>query len=203
MKEIMDRYLPILENNLSQKRVTHSINVAEKAKELAELYCLQTDKAYTAGLLHDIMKDNPEEDQLKMITEFGIILNCIQRSCPKIWHSFAGAVYVKETLKIADEEIFDAIACHTMGKANMTKLQKIIFLSDYTSADRVFPEAKEVRDLLLKDLDTALFRAMGYIIMELVENHSPICIETIEAYNQLAACGGNQNGDKSQKYCEG
>ena len=44
----------------------------------------------------------------------------------------------------------------------MTKLDKIIFLSDMISAERDYPEVEELRRLSLQDLDTAVATALRY-----------------------------------------
>lgn len=46
-----------LKANLSQKRYQHSLNVAAECRKLAEKYGEDPDKAYFAGLLHDVCKE--------------------------------------------------------------------------------------------------------------------------------------------------
>ena len=58
--------------------------------------------------------------------------------------------------------MLDAIRYHTTGRAGMTKLDKIIFLSDMISAERDYPEVEELRRLSLQDLDTAVATALRY-----------------------------------------
>ncbi len=43
---------------------------------------------------------------------------------------------------VEDEEILAAVACHTTGRPHMTRLDKILFLADMTSADRSYPEVE-------------------------------------------------------------
>ena len=50
-------YKQIIRARLSEERYAHSLAVAEEAVSLAKRYGADPDKAYTAGLLHDIMKD--------------------------------------------------------------------------------------------------------------------------------------------------
>ena len=60
---------------LSEKRFYHSQCVAEEAVRLAVLYGADPEKARLAGLLHDILKDTPAEEQLKILQGFGIMMN--------------------------------------------------------------------------------------------------------------------------------
>ena len=55
----MDIYNSVLKKKLSKNRYIHSVNVANQAKELAEKYDEDCEKAYLAGLLHDICKEMP------------------------------------------------------------------------------------------------------------------------------------------------
>ena len=57
----------ILSIRLSKKRFQHSLNVADEAEKLAEKYDYYSpEKAYLTGLLHDICKEIPKEEQLAM-----------------------------------------------------------------------------------------------------------------------------------------
>ena len=83
-------FLEELKKHLQPARLYHSINVAEEAKKLALCYGADPEKAYTAGLLHDIMKNTPDEVLLKFFRENGIILTATERVSRKTWHAVAG-----------------------------------------------------------------------------------------------------------------
>ncbi len=51
LQEILHKYLN------SEERINHSIRVAELAVELAKKYEVEPNKAYTAGILHDLAKE--------------------------------------------------------------------------------------------------------------------------------------------------
>ena len=90
--EILKHFQPELIQKLSPERYAHSLAVAERAAQLAKIYGEDEEKAYTAGLLHDIMKEAEPREQLQLLEKYGIILNRTEMMAPKIWHSFAGAV---------------------------------------------------------------------------------------------------------------
>ncbi len=115
------QYIPLLEQRLSQYRFVHSLNVAESAKALAKKYGGDEEKAHTAGLLHDIMKDTDAAEQLKVIESAGIEMLGCERLSKKLWHAMSGAVYVRDVIGIVDEDIFNAIRYHTTGRENMSK----------------------------------------------------------------------------------
>ena len=58
----VEEFKNILSLKLSKKRYTHSLNVADECRKLAEHYgYFDPDKAYLAGLLHDVCKEIPAE----------------------------------------------------------------------------------------------------------------------------------------------
>ena len=98
-------YKEIIKSKLTAKRFFHSLCVAEEAMKLAEKYGCDTEKAYVAGILHDIMKDISKEEMLKMFKEFDIMLTDVEKQAPKLWHAILGSEYIRRELKIDDEEI--------------------------------------------------------------------------------------------------
>ena len=95
----------ILKQRLNEKRYYHSLCVADEAKRLAEKYGGNAEKAYLAGLLHDITKNAPEAEHLKIFADFGIIPNEIEKGAEKLWHAMSGAAFVEHILGIKDPEI--------------------------------------------------------------------------------------------------
>ena len=63
---IRDRYTGILKYRLTDSRFNHSLAVRKEAMRLAKKYGADIKKAELAGLLHDIMKDTPPEEQLNL-----------------------------------------------------------------------------------------------------------------------------------------
>lgn len=182
----INAYKRILMERLTEKRYLHSLAVADEAVRLAEKYGGDPDKAYLAGLLHDIMKDAPKEEMLQTIERFGIILTDIEKSSPKLWHAIAGACYVQRQLDIEDPAVVRAIRYHTTARKNMSQLEKILYLADFTSSDRDYPGVDRMRRAVDRDMDTAMTEALSFTITDLVDQGRPIHPDTLEAYNQIA-----------------
>jgi predicted HD superfamily hydrolase involved in NAD metabolism len=171
---------------LSEKRYYHSVCVARAAKELAQKYGADVQKAETAGILHDIMKDLPQEQQLGLMDRYGIRLTEVERSAPKLWHAMLGAAYLKNELQIEDGEILDAVRYHTTGRSQMTLMDKILFIADFISADRDYPGVGELRKAAKISLEEAMMAGFVFTIGDLAKQHKPIHPDTIAAYNQVA-----------------
>lgn len=180
-------FLDILKGKLTPQRLYHSICVAEQAKHLAEKFGADAEKAYTAGLIHDIMRYEPPEDMLKLIDEDGKYkLTELERKITVTLHAVAGEVYLRTKLGVTDEEILSAVRYHTTGKEKMTLLEKIIYVADLTSEDRDYPDVNEVRETAEQSLEKATLRGLSFTIESNAHKNKPIHIDTVKAYNYLA-----------------
>lgn len=185
MEDKIKYYKEILKSRLNEKRYYHSLCVADEAKFLAHKYGADESKAYLVGLLHDITKNSDREEHLKIFCDYNVILNDVEKSSVKLWHAISGAEYVKNILKITDDEVISAIRYHTTAKENMTLFQKILYIADFTSADRDYDDINIMRDLSRKSLDEALKYALSYTINELIGKGVAIHPDTFYAYNEI------------------
>lgn len=179
-------FLEILKTRLTPQRLYHSICVAEQAKHLAEIFGGDTEKAYTAGLVHDIMRYEPPEKMIELIIGDGQVLTESEKKITVTLHAVAGEVYLRKNLKVTDGEILSSVRYHTTGKEDMTLLEKIICAADLTSADREYPDVDEVRALAEKDLDRTVLRGLSFTIEDNARKCRPIHIDTVKAFNYLA-----------------
>ena len=186
--EILKHFQPELIQKLSPERYAHSLAVAERAAQLAKIYGEDEEKAYTAGLLHDIMKDAEPREQLQLLEKYGIILNRTEMMAPKIWHSFAGAVYVKEMLHIDDEQLYNAIYYHTTGRAGMSRFEMLIYLADSTSSDRSFEGVEELRTISEHSLSEGMKWMLKSTVERLRGQNKTVSPQSEEAYARF--CSG-------------
>ena len=146
----MTEYKDIIKPKLTERRYIHSLCVADEAVKLAEKYGCDKEKAYTAGILHDIFKDTPKEEMLKMFDDFGIILNGVEKQAPKLWHAILGSEYIKRVLKINDDEIISAVRYHTTAKAGMTLLEKVMLTKRTEQFTSVHVSSKNMENFLTR-----------------------------------------------------
>ena len=177
-------YKSVMLKMLGEKRYRHSINVADRALKLAKIYGYDQEKAYVAGLLHDICKDMPYPEQLKWIKKSDIISDSTIFKQPNVWHSIAGSIFVKEEMGIQDQDIITAIRYHTTGRPNMSSLEKIIYVSDLTSEDRNFDGVEELRKMAEIDLEDAVREILSFIMSDLARRRVYIVEDTYLAYNK-------------------
>ncbi len=181
----IEEYKKLLSKRLTGKRYEHSLCVADEAARLAKKYGGDADKCYLAGLLHDITKNAPQDEHLQLFRDFGIILSSVESQAQKLWHAMSGSLYVRHKLKIEDNEIITAIRFHTTARAGMTLTDKILYLADFTSADRDYDDVDVMRRLVDESLEAAMRYALSYSIVDLINKGKPIHPDTVEAYNEI------------------
>lgn len=191
MSEKYLEYKEILKKRLNPKRYNHSLCVADEAVRLAHKYGGDCENAYLAGLLHDVTKNAAKEEHLKIFSEFGIILNDVEKSAEKLWHAISGAAYIEHVLGIKDTEIITAVRYHTTARENMTQLEKLLYLADFTSADRDYDDIDIMREKVEISMEAALSYALSYTINDLVSRGKALHLDTVKAYNQNALKGEN------------
>ncbi len=184
-RDVYEQYTDIIRGRLTPKRFRHSLAVAEQARYLAEKYGADVEKAYTAGLLHDILKDTDGDSQLQILQDFAILLDNVEKQSPKLWHARAGAVFIEHILGIRDEDVVNAVRYHTTGRAGMTLLETILYLADFTSADRDYPDVNVLRELTDRDLLKAMEYATAYTIDDLHTSGCEVHPDTMACYHDI------------------
>lgn len=181
----ISKFYELAEKTLSERRFIHSKNVANSAALLAKKYGEDPLKAETAGILHDITKEFNPEKQLQIIRTGGIILDDILEKTPKLHHAVSGMVYARDTLGITDEGILNAIRTHTTGAANMPLLSKIIFIADFISEERDYPDVDIMRRESEKSLEDGMCYALKYVISDLLQKGRTVHPDALSAYNEV------------------
>lgn len=180
-----DEFISLIKQRLSEKRFEHSMNVALSAVSLAKKYGANEEKAYTAGILHDIMKEESLDVQRKYIAQDGWNLTPLELSNKQVHHQMSGAAYCRIELGISDDEILNAIRYHTTGRRNMALLEKVIYTADFISAERCYPDVEVVREKAYESLESAMLYSLKYTITDLTGREVPIHTDTIECYNSI------------------
>ena len=175
---------PIALSYLKPKRMPHVLGTEQEAAFLAEKYGADVTAARIAALLHDCTKKLDLPQQLSLCRHYAIPLDEMERNYLKLLHSKTGAAVARDRFGVSDE-IYNAIFYHTTGKANMTLLEKIIYLADYIEPSRSFPGVEELRTAVHEDLNRGLCRALADSIVELQGYGSPVHPNTQEALSYI------------------
>ena len=185
MKLSIAEYKKIIKSMMSENRYNHCVNVSKEAVKLAKRYGGDEEKAAVAGILHDITKEMPKEEQLQIMHDSDIILDDIQKNAPKLWHGISGSVYIKKHFGIEDEDILNAICYHTTGRAGMSLLEKIIFVADFTSEERTYKGVATMRKKSRKSLEDAMLYGFKFTFSDLSSRELAIHPDELACYNEI------------------
>lgn len=176
---------------LKPKRYLHVLGVQFTCASLAMKYKVDIEKAQFAGLLHDCAKYLSDEMLIQECEKNQISLTDIEKSATQLIHSKLGAFYARTLYGVEDEDILSSIAYHTTGRANMTLLEKIVYVADYIEPSRPANKMRgltEIREVAFEDIDRAIVLITQNTLDYVKETNSeldPASIETLDYYRNL------------------
>ncbi|MES5926873.1 bis(5'-nucleosyl)-tetraphosphatase (symmetrical) YqeK [Bacillus cereus group sp. MG9] len=143
----------------------HSIRVANEARKIAKIFYEDEEKAAIAGCLHDISAIFPNEERIAVAEKFGIEILQEEREFPMIIHQKLSRVIAKEIFKIEDEEVLNAICCHTTLRKHATRMDLVLFVADKLEWDQIGtpPYLINVKKALGNSLEHAAFVYISYL----------------------------------------
>lgn len=165
---------------VKQKRVRHIMGTEEEAVRLAERWGANKTQARRAAILHDCTKYLELDEQLTLCREHGVELDELELQAVKLLHSKTGACIARSVYGEPDE-VYWAIFWHTTAKADMTTLEKILYMADYIEPNRDFDGVECLRKLAYEDLDRALLLGVDTTIQEMHDRKLPIHRNTLAA----------------------
>ena len=171
-----------------EKRVKHIRGTEEEAVRLARRWGADETYARRAGILHDCTKYLELEDQLSLCRQYGVQLDELEQVAVKLLHSKTGACIARAVFDEPDE-VFWAIYWHTTAKADMTTLEKILYVADYMEPNRDFEGVERLRELAYQDLDKALLLGVETTIQEMKDRKLPVHQNTLQAQAWLREHG--------------
>ncbi len=169
---------------LKPNRVAHVLGCRDTAVALARRWGADVTDAARAGILHDITKAIDGPLQLTLCRAYGKILDDFSRKYPKTLHALTGSL-VAQRIFGEKETVVCAICHHTTGKADMTTLEKIIYVADYMEPNRNFPGVERLRELAFTDLDAALRLGLEMTLEHLKRQGSEVSPESRDALEWL------------------
>lgn len=177
-----DQLLVKMQQLLPEKRLKHCLGVEQTAIELAERFGVDREKAGLAGLLHDYAKKLSDEEFLALIDKYDLALK-LKDWGNNVWHGLVGVYKIREDLGLSDPEILRSIEIHTVGSAQMSDLDKVVYVADYIEPNRDFPGVEEAREIARISLNRAVAYETAHTVEHLAHKGLPIFPQTIETYN--------------------
>ncbi len=143
-----------LRKRLKPERYRHTLGVAETAYRLSERFGVDPQRARLAGMLHDCAKWMEYSDMVELVQ--GTDVDDEELHTKAVLHAPAGMVLAEREYGVRDPEILSAIRMHTLGGAEMTTLDQLIYVADFIEPNRKpFPGLEEARSLAEADISAA------------------------------------------------
>lgn len=181
----LEEYKAILQKRLSAKRYTHTVNVAQSAVKLAQMYDVDVDKAYLAGLLHDYARNLSPNELLDIAQANDLLTDHAEIVKPDLLHGAVGAFLLKKEGLLTDGEVLNAICYHTTGHPQMSRLAKVIYVADYIEPGRKFSGVEELRAAAYEDLDYGVLAGLNHTLQYLIQSDAFIHPLSIAARNRM------------------
>ncbi|MFM1524966.1 MULTISPECIES: bis(5'-nucleosyl)-tetraphosphatase (symmetrical) YqeK [Helcococcus] len=175
-----------LQKVLKVSRYEHVLRVNETALRLNKdlNLGLNEDEIQYACLLHDCAKNN-EEFYFEKFKEKYNLKEKEVFEIPVLAHTILGSIVAKEIYGVENNKVLDAIRWHTTGKADMTLLEKLVFIADYIEPERSFETVDEVRKKVMENFDLGILLSLNNQIKYLISINAIIDLKTVEARNYL------------------
>ncbi len=142
-----------IEPMMKKKRFIHTANVVAEGQRLAVQLGVDKEKAFLACALHDVCKAMthvPKEYEQELLFD-------MPDPCPPVEHAFLGSYVARDLFDIEDEDVLNAIKFHTTGRANMSRLEQLVFIADLIEKGRSFEGVDRLRELVHNDFDEGFY----------------------------------------------
>ena len=160
------------------RRFEHVLRVAELACQIARANGLDEARAYAAGLLHDIARDLPDAELLRLAPP-----ECaIDAAHPLALHGRAARTLL-ERWGYRDSVVLEAVENHTTGPRGGNPVAACVYVADVSEPGRGVNE--DIRELALRDLNAALNRAIVSKVTYLQGRGIQVHPRTLLAYHAL------------------
>lgn len=166
--------------HLSEKRYSHCIRVAELSRKMALIYGENPEKAYIAGLSHDICKWMDKDSLVEFCKNDGYGISSVILEHPSLLHGRAGALVLKNEFGLDDPEILEAVARHVSGAENLCELGKIVYSADKIEPGRKWITEEYINAKLSKSLNEMALEVVEEIVKYIEEKGGTLEKETVD-----------------------
>lgn len=141
-------------------RFVHTCGVVKMAKDLAQRWGADVEKAEIAAWFHDVC-----------------------RPAGNLQHGPAAAKLLTKLYGVEDEEILNAIRFHTTGRPGMSLLEKVLKVADQLEEGRDYPGVEAMREYTQLPMDECVYKLMTHTreyVHSIGGRFDPLSDETIE-----------------------
>jgi predicted HD superfamily hydrolase involved in NAD metabolism len=155
---------------------------------LATIYGVDTEAAGVAGLLHDWDREATRDELLGSALAAELPIVEAEEVHPKLLHARTAAAALQRDFPDLPAEVVDAVARHTVGEAEMTALDKVVYVADMVEPARDFEGVDDLREAVgTLGLDELFALAYQQSVGYLVKERKVIHPDTVEVWNAHVA----------------
>lgn len=170
------------------RRFEHVVRVADLAAQIAAANGADVACAYAAGILHDIARDLPDAELLRLAPP-----ECeIDGLHPLALHGRAGRALL-ERWGYADPVVLEAVEDHTTGPRGDNRVAQAVYIADVSEPGRGVNA--DIRELALQDLNAALEKAIISKVTYLQGRGITVHPRTLRSYHALPCCAHLTDSD--------
>lgn len=180
------QWLAMLFEDLSLKRFSHTLAVADTARRLALLHGLDPVKAEVAGLLHDCAKCLPLKEMQRIAKDNHLTDDPSILESGALLHSVVGAYLASTKYGCSDEEVIAAIRSHTTGQPGMSQLAMAVWLADTIEPTRApYPLLDKTRMLAALSLEKAMITSLEGTLQHVRKKGDSVHPATVDTLSWL------------------
>jgi predicted HD superfamily hydrolase involved in NAD metabolism len=169
----------------------HIESVVAEARRLALLHGVDEERAAVAAWGHDIARALSPSELLAEARRLGLVVDPVEEAAPILLHGPIAAALLSRDYDIDDAEMLATARYHTTARAEMSTLEKVVFVADKIEAGKVRgePALARVRQLADGDLDAAILEYLNQHLVEASHRRWPLHPNTVAARNHLLLAG--------------
>lgn len=154
------------------------MRVARLAHDIALANGIDADRAYAAGILHDVARDLPDRELLRLAPP-----ECtIDAAHPLALHGRAGRALL-ERWGFSDRVVLEAVEDHTTGPRPGNDVSVAVYIADVSEPGRGVNE--DIRELAFTDVDAALRLSIGSKVRYLQGRGIEVHPRTLRTFESL------------------
>ena len=153
--------------------------------ELARAHGLDIERAELAAQAHDICRLTKASDLIAQARRLGLPVTPLDEAVPVFLHGPVGAEVLRHDYGLRDDAVLDPVRYHTMGRAGMSALEKVVFLADKLEPSKVsrYPFIAEVARLANDNLDRGVLSFIDHQVKAFIDHGDLVHPGMAEARN--------------------
>jgi len=161
-KPIQTKLKHYAKNQLSPKRFRHVLRVTHTGNLIARNLGLRKFPVTLACLGHDLAREWETSAYVPFVAARGYVPRTEELEKPLLLHGRVARYLLQEKFGIKDEGVLEAVEHHTLGKAGLGDIGKVLYVADYIEPGRKYVSGSFFRQVVnaetLKDMLSIVMR---------------------------------------------